>query len=78
MDGVSLTVVSASSHGFTVSLIPHTQEVTTLGRLRVGQRVNLEVDLLAKYVERLLRLPTQSGSTSSGVTETFLSEHGFR
>lgn len=54
VDGVSLTVVSVTDDGFTVAVIPHTAEVTTLGRRRPGDRVNLEVDVLAKYVERLL------------------------
>jgi riboflavin synthase len=54
VDGCSLTVVEAGADRFSVAVIPHTGEVTTLGRRRVGDRVNLEVDLLAKYVERLL------------------------
>ena len=54
VDGVSLTVAEARSDGFTVWIIPHTREVTTLGRRRVGDPVNLECDLLGKYVERLL------------------------
>ena len=54
VDGVSLTVVDLSDEGFTVAVIPHTAEVTTLGRRRAGDRVNLEFDLIAKYVERLL------------------------
>jgi len=55
LDGVSLTVAALDDRGFAVALVPHTLEVTTLGRLRPGDRVNLEVDILAKYVERLLR-----------------------
>jgi riboflavin synthase len=55
IDGVSLTVVEADDESFNVALIPHTLSVTTLGKLRVGDRVNLETDLLAKYVERQLR-----------------------
>ena len=54
IDGVSLTVVKALDDGFTVSLIPHTSEVTTLGTRQPGDRVNLEVDLIAKYVEKLM------------------------
>jgi riboflavin synthase len=54
VDGVSLTVNEVDSHGFAVSLIPHTLEVTTLGRLAPGAPVNLEVDLIARYVERML------------------------
>ncbi|ADG88090.1 riboflavin synthase subunit alpha [Thermobispora bispora] len=54
VDGVSLTVVEAAGDSFTVSLIPTTLELTTLGRKRPGDPVNLEVDVIAKYVERLL------------------------
>jgi riboflavin synthase len=53
VDGVSLTVAGAGDDWFGVALIPHTLEVTTLGGLEPGDRVNLEVDLMAKYVERL-------------------------
>lgn len=55
VDGVSLTVVSVLDDSFTVAVIPHTMEVTTLGRRKAGDLVNLEVDLIAKYTERLLR-----------------------
>jgi riboflavin synthase len=54
VDGVSLTVAAVDAGGFAVALVPHTLEVTTLGRLAAGDHVNLEVDILAKYVERLL------------------------
>jgi riboflavin synthase len=55
VDGVSLTVVETLEDGFTVAVIPHTTAVTTLGHKAPGDLVNLEVDLVAKYVERLLR-----------------------
>ena len=58
VDGVSLTVNEVAGASFGVNIIPHTQEVTTLGALAAGARVNLEVDQLARYVERLLRPPT--------------------
>ena len=54
VDGVSLTVVDPLDDGFTVAVIPHTAAVTTLGHKGAGGRVNLEVDVTAKYVERLL------------------------
>ncbi|MFO7280066.1 MAG: riboflavin synthase [Thermoanaerobacterales bacterium] len=54
VDGVSLTVVDVLDDGFTAAVIPHTAEVTTLGRKGPGDRVNLEVDVTVKYVERLL------------------------
>jgi riboflavin synthase len=55
VDGTSLTVAATDEDGFAVALIPHTLEATTLGRLSPGDSVNLEVDVLAKYVERLAR-----------------------
>jgi riboflavin synthase len=54
VEGVSLTVAALDGDGFAVALIPHTLEVTTLGELAPGREVNLEVDVLAKYVERLI------------------------
>ena len=54
LDGVSLTVTAVDGSGFEVSLIPHTLEVTGLGDRHVGDGVNVEVDVLAKYVERLM------------------------
>src|SRR4051812_9091153 len=57
VDGVSLTVVEAREHAFTVALIPTTMELTTLGRKGPGDPVNLEVDVVAKYVERLVHAP---------------------
>jgi len=54
VDGVSLTVAELDGDGFSVALVPHTLAVTTLGTARVGGAVNLEVDVVAKYVERLL------------------------
>jgi riboflavin synthase len=58
VDGVSLTVVRPLEDGFTVAVIPHTASVTTLGHTRPGDPVNIEVDVLAKYVERLLAVPS--------------------
>jgi len=54
VDGVSMTVNEVQGGVFGVNVIPHTQEVTTLGRLKAGSRVNLEIDMLARYVARLL------------------------
>jgi riboflavin synthase len=61
VDGVSLTVVDVLDDGFTVAVIPHTQEVTTLGVRGPGDRVNLEVDVTVKYVERLLSWRDREG-----------------
>lgn len=54
VDGISLTIVDPAPDGFTVAVIPHTSEVTTLGRKGPGDRVNIEVDVMAKYAEKLL------------------------
>jgi riboflavin synthase len=54
VDGISLTVAALDETSFSIALIPHTQAVTTIGFAKIGDRVNLEVDVLAKYVERLL------------------------
>jgi riboflavin synthase len=58
INGVSLTVAEVDEEGFSVWLIPHTLEVTNLGALRAGQKVNLEFDMLGKYVDRLLSAAT--------------------
>jgi riboflavin synthase len=70
VDGVSLTIVEPLDDGFTVAIIPHTADVTTLGAKRPGDLVNLEVDVMAKYVERLMSaylpatLPKETGAPS--------------
>jgi riboflavin synthase len=58
LDGVSLTVAELDERGFAVALVQHTLSATTLGTLRAGDKVNLETDVLAKYVERLLHRDT--------------------
>lgn len=70
VDGVSLTVVDALDDGFTVAIIPHTADVTTIGGRQPGDRVNIEVDVMAKYVERLVSayLPTPSQQVAQGGT----------
>jgi riboflavin synthase len=73
VDGVSLTVNSVDRGAFTISLIPHTQGATTLGQKRAGARVNLEVDLIGKYVEKL----TAPYLLRTGLTLDTLKEHGF-
>jgi riboflavin synthase len=84
VDGISLTVAAVTGSAFTVAIIPHTWSVTTLGDRRRGDRVNLEADILAKYVNRLLearfgpaaREPGSVGG-GSGLTEATLRDHGF-
>ncbi len=79
IDGVSLTVNGCGSGRFEVSIIPHTLEVTTLGLLKIGSRVNIEVDIIGKYVEKLLVFgPSKiSGAGQGNINSAFLAEHGF-
>ena len=77
IDGVSLTVNSCSDNRFSVSIIPHTLAVTTLGLLKQGDRVNLEVDIIGKYVEKLLSVQDVSAGKESTINPAFLAEHGF-
>jgi riboflavin synthase len=73
VDGISLTVNTVGNEGFSVAVIPHTLERTTLQGCRPGGRVNIETDLLGKYVERLLR----PGPAGSAIDRQFLAKHGF-
>jgi len=68
-----LTVNAVDAQGFSVGIIPHTWQATTLADRRVGDRFNLEVDLLARYVARLL----EAGKVSTGVTRETLLRAGF-
>ncbi len=77
IDGVSLTVNSCTGNRFSVSIIPHTLAVTTLGLLKQGDLVNLEVDIIGKYVEKMLAEQAADGSSASGINPAFLAEHGF-
>lgn len=77
IDGISLTVASVDDTSFKVSLIPHTQGETTLVGKQPGERVNLENDLIGKYVERLLASSGTGGPRKSGLTFDFLTENGF-
>ena len=76
IDGISLTVAGVAADRFSVSVIPHTAAVTVLGQKRPGDRVNLETDLLGKYVEKLLR-PAPEPPGSGGLSLEFLMENGF-
>lgn len=79
IDGVSLTVNSCEAGTFAVSIIPHTLQATTLGMLKVGSKVNIEVDLIGKYVEKLLSPRAQSDvqNGGEGLNPAFLARHGF-
>jgi riboflavin synthase len=70
VNGVSLTVNTAQAEEFAVNLIPHTLAVTNLGRLAPGDRVNLEVDLLARYLERLLHPSPRADAARAGLRVT--------
>jgi riboflavin synthase len=72
VDGVSLTIASVRDSSFVVGVIPHTARCTTIGRRRVGDRVNLEGDLIGKYVENFLQ-----GRKQSNMTLDWLREQGF-
>jgi riboflavin synthase len=75
--GVSLTVGEVETDRFSVYLIPHTLEVTTLSNAQVGYSANLEVDMLARYVAAILAEGWPGSETSSKVTMDFLKQHGF-
>ncbi len=74
VDGVSLTVNAIDDSGFAVNIVPHTAEVTTLGRYASGTRVNLEVDIIARYLERLLAGQNES---DTGINEAMLRQLGY-
>ena len=76
IDGISLTVNEVTSSSFSVSIIPHTLGATTLADSRKGGRVNIETDILGKYVERLLGLSNGEGKPAK-LTSELLAKHGF-
>ena len=81
IDGTSLTVARVDSTSFAISAIPHTVAVTILGRKKVGDQVNLENDIIGKYVEKLMQGGSQSSGTvepkKGGITMDFLAANGF-
>ncbi len=76
IDGISLTVNVVTADTFSVAVIPHTLQVTTLRNLQVGSRVNIETDLIGKYVDRLLR-PDKGENGGAPLDLQFLAKHGF-
>lgn len=76
IDGISLTVADVNESVLKVSVIPHTREVTTLLRKKVGDIVNLECDMVGKYIEKLL-LAKEQAPVKQGLDMNFLREHGF-
>ncbi len=78
LDGVSLTVISVDENGFSVGLIPHTAGETTIGSLEIGAAVNLEVDLIGKYVEKMLQPRLEQGNKKGeALTLNYLREQGY-
>lgn len=82
LDGISLTVARVSAADFTVSLIPHTREITNLREKRMGSRLNIETDILGKYVEKLFpgahtRGESDAPKSAGGLTMDFLRQQGF-
>lgn len=77
IDGISLTIVDCGANWFTVSLIPHTAAMTTLGIKTAGDTVNLENDVIGKYVEKLLGLENSQNNKPTTLTMDFLHENGF-
>lgn len=75
VDGISLTVTGRSERTFSLSIIPHTWKITSLAKKGQGSPVNVEVDLIARYVQGLLE--GYRGSEAGGITEAFLRKHGF-
>jgi riboflavin synthase len=75
IDGISLTITGRTDASFSVMIIPHTFAVTTLGPAKAGTRVNLEVDMIARYVAGLLE--AYRGTQKTPLTEEFLKDHGF-
>lgn len=70
LDGISLTIVDFSKNRFSVSIIPHTLEVTTLGLKKIGDKVNLEADMIGKYVCKMIK-------GEKGITLDFLKKYGY-
>jgi riboflavin synthase len=75
VDGISLTVASVEANGITLSIIPHTWKHTTLGFRKAGDEVNIEVDLIAKYVEKLINA---KGVNEKPITEDWLRKMGYK
>ncbi|MDY4096087.1 MAG: riboflavin synthase [Lachnospiraceae bacterium] len=76
INGISLTVAAVTSDTFSISAIPHTVKMTTLSETKEGSLVNLENDIIGKYVEKLLQ-PSAGGQKESRITKDFLTKYGF-
>ena len=76
IDGISLTVAKVSETDFSISAIPHTVKITVLGERKEGDIVNLETDIIGKYVEKLI-IPVKEQPVKSNITRDFLNKYGF-
>ncbi|RKZ40073.1 MAG: riboflavin synthase [Gammaproteobacteria bacterium] len=77
IDGISLTINTVQGAEFTLNIVPHTLEKTNLANVKVGRLVNLEVDIIARYLERLLLGEKAANPNADGISEAFLLQHGF-
>ncbi len=77
IDGISLTVNLVMGTELTLNIVPHTLQETTLGKMKTGDYVNLEVDIIARYLERLLLGDQAAEPGAKGVSKQLLAEHGF-
>ncbi len=77
IDGISLTIMNVDDAEFNLSIIPHTMEQTTLINKTIGDQVNLEGDMIGKYIERFVTFQTQGQAKSSRLDEQFLKDNGF-
>jgi riboflavin synthase len=77
VDGISLTVNAVKGAIFELNIVPHTLQETTMGQFKVGTEVNLEVDIIARYLERLILGDKAADVKTSGISMDMLSEHGF-
>lgn len=76
IDGISLTIAKLNTDSFSVSIIPHTASVTTLGKLQIGDIVNLENDIIGKYIERFMTNTTKQPSKNT-LTKEWLTQQGY-
>ena len=80
INGISLTINGCAEGRFDVNVVPHTAKETTIGDLQIGQEVNIEADLIGKYVEKMLagwKTTTEDPRSKSRLDEAFLQKHGF-
>ncbi len=77
IDGISLTVNAVKGAVFTINIVPHTLEATTMSAFKAGRQVNLEVDLIARYLERLVLGENAAKASASPLDKVFLAKHGF-